>query len=195
MKELDSKYEDKEFDAIDKSLFNDLNYKYNFQYYNEGKKNEIKIEIKWERPNLFNLLEQKEISNHLNTDQNNACRAIFRNIYIDNVSQGKLSDCWLVASMAAISLHSVFLNKIFMASLSVSQLKCSKYGCYALNLCINGIWEAIIIDDKLPCRADGRPKFAQTYKYQIWGNLIEKALAKRNKTYENLEFGTLKEGI
>lgn len=196
IKELNNgiKYKDNEFDAIDQSLFNDPNCTYNFEYYNKGKSNETKIEIKWLRPNEINLLETNRISNELNKD-NILSRSIYRNTNADNLSQGELGDCWLIASLIVLFNHKDLLDKIFLASHSISQSKCLKHGCYALNLCINGIWETIIIDSRLPSRPDGCLKYVQTYKYQLWGSFIEKALAKYNRTYENLRSGTFIEGI
>lgn len=193
MKELNdvTKFEDNEFEAFDGSLFNDPKNRNNFQYYNEGKENEMKVEIKWLRPSEINFL----LMNTSNYAKDGISRAIYRNISAYHVTQGDLNDCWLVDSMIVLCNRKYILDHIFMATNSITQSKCINHGCYALTLCINGIWEAIIIDDRLPSRPDGRPKYIQTYGYELWGCLIEKALAKCNKTYENLANGTFQEGL
>ena len=48
-------------------------------------------------------------------------------------------------------------------------------------LCLNGVWEDIILDDQFPCvRTGGRyePAFNHTKSNELWVMLIEKAWAK-----------------
>ena len=72
-----------------------------------------------------------------------------------------------------------------------------------LKLCVNGLWEEVVIDDYLPCNADGQLRFCKNSpvgpegdaKGVIWGPLVEKAWAKLNGCYKKIQDGALDEGF
>ena len=64
-------------------------------------------------------------------------------------------------------------------------------GCYAVRLNCCGAWRVVVVDDYLPCGADGRPCFAQlpNSPCQFWPLLVEKAFAKLYGSYEAIQGG------
>ena len=64
-----------------------------------------------------------------------------------------------------------------------------------MRLCRDGASEAILLDDALPCTADGVLAFARGARRQLWVSLIEKAFAKMYGCYEALEGGTTDEAL
>jgi len=61
------------------------------------------------------------------------------------VNQGKLGDCWFLASAAAISEHPARIKKIF-----TNKQYPQKRGVFEVTLYIKGKPTKVVIDDKLP---------------------------------------------
>ena len=61
-------------------------------------------------------------------------------------------------------------------------------GCYLVYFFINGVKQAVILDDYLPTR-HGKPCFAHSRDSEVWVCLIEKAWAKLHGSYERAEGG------
>ncbi len=70
---------------------------------------------------------------------------MFDTIDPDDIFQGGLGDCYFLAAIASIAKKSHRLEKIFLTK------KISREGIYAVALCINGLWEDVIVDDLIPC--------------------------------------------
>jgi len=64
-------------------------------------------------------------------------------------------------------LERLFITKIYNNS-----------GLYELQLCLNGQWTRVIVDDYFPCYPNGKPIFSKSNDNQLWLLLLEKALAK-----------------
>lgn len=64
-------------------------------------------------------------------------------------------------------------------------------------LCINGIWEDVIIDDLIPCRKGRKyePVFNTTKTNELWVMLLEKAWAKVHGGYYNISAGLTREAL
>ncbi len=58
----------------------------------------------------------------------------------------------------------------------------NKAGIYMMIFYINGLEQAVIVDDHIPVR-DWQPCFATTKSGELWVILLEKAWAKINGTY------------
>ena len=54
---------------------------------------------------------------------------------------------------------------------------------------INGNATPVIVDDYLPCKADGRRAFANSWDDEIWVSILEKAWAKLHGSYARIEGG------
>jgi calpain-15 len=65
----------------------------------------------------------------------------------------------------------------------------NKAGIYMMIFFINGLEQAVIVDDYIPVR-DGKPCFASTKNGELWVILLEKAWAKIQGTYARTEAGS-----
>ena len=77
-------------------------------------------------------------------------------------------------------------------------------GCYNLRLFLDGQWQPILIDDRLPCTKDARrPEhvfdtglaFSRAANSQLWVCLLEKAYAKAHGSYHAISGGWISEGL
>lgn len=65
-------------------------------------------------------------------------------------------------------------------------------------LCINGIWEDVIIDDLFPCLpsfTSFKPAFNHTRSNELWVMILEKAWAKIHGGYGNIAAGLTREAL
>ena len=57
-------------------------------------------------------------------------------------------------------------------------------------MCLNGIWEEIVMDDLIPCtKYSKKPAFNRSKSNELWVILIEKAWAKVHGSYERIVAG------
>ena len=54
---------------------------------------------------------------------------------------------------------------------------------------INGNLTPVIVDDYIPCKADGTPAFGTGREGEIWVSILEKAWAKLHGSYARMEGG------
>jgi len=112
---------------------------------------------------------------------------LFSVIQADNISQGELGDCWLLAAIAVLADFPGHIMNLF------EETGLSPGGRYTIKLHdIRRGWEDIVIDDLIPCDRDGRPLFAQLVgdSGSVWALLLEKAFAKFVGSYEGLVGGS-----
>ena len=138
---------------------------------------------------------------------------LFGNIEPNDLTQGIVGDCWLLATLACLA---EFPNAI--ESLFCGQSECSPDGKYTIKLfdLDSRVWEHVVIDDYIPCkleddysgvprtiRPDGvtvyassplptkklKPLFAVPNGNQMWASLLEKAMAKFVGTYAQIAGG------
>lgn len=67
-------------------------------------------------------------------------------------------------------------------------------GIYVVAICIDGIWEEIIIDDWIPMSRN-EPMFNRSKTGELWVILLEKAWAKVFGGYMNIEAGLTREAL
>lgn len=134
--------------------------------------------IQWLRPKDIKTNSSEEIK-----------WSVCNNPKITDIKQGVLGNCWLIAVFALLVQKPEYRDKIILTK------EISSTGCYLVRLCINGSWKTILLDDYLPCCEETKTQmFAKTLK-QLWGPMLEKALAKVNGSYNDLESGFCREGI
>uniref|UniRef100_A0A914HVM4 Calpain-D n=1 Tax=Globodera rostochiensis TaxID=31243 RepID=A0A914HVM4_GLORO len=116
--------------------------------------------------------------------------SVFNDPQPTDIEQGLLGNCWLLSALAVISERPDILEKLFITK------EYTHHGVYEVRLCIDGIWQHILVDDFFPCQKRSRQMvFAVGRKNQLWVSLIEKALAKTYGNYAILKAGRTVEGL
>lgn len=64
----------------------------------------------------------------------------------------------------------------------------SNEGVYCIEICKNGTWREVVIDDYFPCDMN-EPVFSHAHGNELWVMLLEKAWAKLHGSYERIEAG------
>jgi calpain-15 len=167
------KFIDDGFPPCDKSLFSDEKTKEKVL----GRK--IRA-IQWLHP------EQIKVRNE---DQSFKWTVYLKNPTFHDIKQGHLGNCWFLSALAVILDRPEIIQKIL-----VTKEFCPE-GCYLVRLCHNGEWKIVMIDDLFPCDENAYLLYSKAHKRQLWVALIEKALAKLNKSYEALIAGHTIEGL
>ncbi|CAF0873883.1 unnamed protein product [Brachionus calyciflorus] len=105
-----------------------------------------------------------------------------------NAKQGQIGDCWLLSTL--ISIYAAYPEKI--TSIFINSDLIESTGIVALRLWSeeNKCWRLIILDDFLPCISNTEwlccgP--SGPLKNRFWVSLIEKAVAKQNGSFTNLD--------
>lgn len=110
----------------------------------------------------------------------------------DEICQGALGNCWLLAAAAALANQKSAINRVF------STHERNPRGKYHLRLYNNQeeAWEDLFIDDNIPCdrkiwEKDGKavPVFSKPSGEALWVLLLEKAFAKSCGSYASIEGG------
>jgi len=105
-------------------------------------------------------------------------------IEFDDIKQGSMSNCYFLSSIAAITEFPELLVALFRS------LKVSENGYYEVVLRLNGEWQVVILDDYFPCdKSTRRPHFCKPNGNELWVMLLEKAWAKINGGYFNINLG------
>uniref|UniRef100_A0A8C6LFX5 Calpain 12 n=1 Tax=Nothobranchius furzeri TaxID=105023 RepID=A0A8C6LFX5_NOTFU len=132
--------------------------------------------IKWKRP--------KEISKDA--------------VFVDettgttDICQGQLGDCWLLAALSSLTVHSQLFAKVVPPNQSLTE---PYAGIFHFTFWQYGEWVEVVVDDRLPVR-DGRLLFSYSRaRNEFWSALVEKAYAKLVGSYGSLKGGNISEGM
>ena len=104
----------------------------------------------------------------------------------DEITQGALGDCYLIASLSAVATKPQDIKDVFIQS------ERTPAGIYTVRFFIRGKPHLITIDDELLYNNDQDELFfgnPNQYHPSLWGPLLEKAWAKVDMNYENAEGG------
>lgn len=105
-------------------------------------------------------------------------------IHPNDIKQGYLGDCYLLAVMSAMC---EFPEQIYDL---LGTKEANSAGIYCIFIYINGVKKPVIIDDQFPVqKGQNSPAFCSTYDGEIWPMLIEKAFAKLHGTFVRIEGG------
>uniref|UniRef100_A0A3P9MVM8 Calpain 12 n=1 Tax=Poecilia reticulata TaxID=8081 RepID=A0A3P9MVM8_POERE len=179
------KFQNQDFDALlqeclkDKKLFADPTFPAEQKSIGMPKDPNPAKEIKWKRP--------KEIS----------ADALFveDTIGTTDICQGQLGDCWLLAALSALTVHSKLFATVVPSNQSLSD---SYAGIFHFRFWQYGEWVEVVVDDRLPVR-EGRLLFSYSRtRNEFWSALVEKAYAKSSLTAEGTHTqsgGNISEGM
>lgn len=162
-------FEDPEFPANDKSIF--------FSHAPQE-------QIVWRRP--------KDI-----------CEPDPPSLFVDgssrhDITQGKLGNCWFVASCSTLALEPSLLEKVIpdMKNQEWDVKDVGKYqGIFRFRFWRQGEWTEVVIDDLLPTVYGQLVFIHSSLKNEFWGALLEKAYAKLSGSYEALEAGNIADAL
>ena len=108
----------------------------------------------------------------------------------DDIKQGELGDCYFLVALASLAQFHERLKRVLRVR------RVNDAGIYCVSFCLTGIWEEVIVDDRIPCyKISETPIFSHNLRKGIWVALLEKAWAKLHGGYLNVEVGTLEESI
>jgi len=124
----------------------------------------------------------------IKTDNNSIYKnaVIFDNtIVAEDVCQGALGDCYLLAAFATLCERKVFIQNCFLTTTY------NPYGKYRLRFYDLKTKQFVIvtIDDYIPCDKNKKPIFTKFNGHEMWPLLLEKGYAKFKGNYHNIEKG------
>eukprot|EP01135_Chromosphaera_perkinsii_P011000 Nk52_evm34s2309 gene=Nk52_evmTU34s2309 len=179
-KETNTLFEDPEFPANDSSLW-------------YTKPEGVKAKLYWKRP--------QELVEH---------PALFTDGFDpEDVTQGNLGNCWFVASLSSLALHTQALHHIMPDGESVqwflgesvdAKANPEYQGIFRVKFYRFGQWTEVVIDDRLPAvrKANGQFRLIFTHSktdHEFWSSLLEKAYAKLAGNYHNLISGRTSDAL
>ena len=105
-------------------------------------------------------------------------------IQIDDITQGKVGDCYFIATISALAEFPKLVSQLFKTK------TLQENGCVEIALQIDGEWKIICLDDYFPCdKTTKTPIFASSKSKELWPLFLEKAWAKVNGGYANIIAG------
>ena len=158
--------------------------------FNQPSPDSFYYSLKWLRPKNFYTLVIKNGIKYA-TKETTEDYYVYKQINPEDMNQGRLGDCYLLAACGAISQYPHRLERVF-----ISGKHYNPKGLYAIAVCINGIWEEIILDDFFPVfDTNNRPAFSCSKNNSLWMMLLEKAWAKIHSGYLNISCGFTGEAL
>jgi hypothetical protein len=110
----------------------------------------------------------------------------------NDIMQGRLGDCYFLSAICAIAEWQKRVKTLFLTR------KVTPEGIFCVALCVNGMWEEVIMDDYFPVTDRGNhytPAFNRSKKDNLWVMLLEKAWAKVHGGYLNINSGLTREAL
>lgn len=113
----------------------------------------------------------------------------------NDLDQGQIGNCWVIASAAAVLNVPDYLNRVIPANQTFD--KANYAGIFHFRFWSNGEWVDVVVDDRIPVDANNNIVFCRNSvdKNEMFGSLLEKAYAKLNICYEFLVGGNPKDAL
>jgi len=134
--------------------------------YSEGNLLRKYPELTWSRPTSF---------------INSKAPVVFDNFELNTVANTPLSGCEIYSAFAAMAEFPQRLSKIF------NTIDINKYGLYSVNFTVAGVPIEIFLDDYFPSTSESQLLYSRPTGNELWFSLLEKAFAKLNGGYYDLE--------
>jgi calpain-15 len=156
----------------------------------QGERTKQYLNLMWHRPKEFYILYTENGKQFFKRETTENYK-VYDKIIPEDIIQGRLGDCYFLAACSAIAIQPKRLERIFISGKNYNEK-----GLYAVAICINGIWEEILLDDYFPCNPDTRlPAFSYSKNNSLWMMLLEKAWAKVHMGYLNITCGFTGEAL
>ena len=125
---------------------------------------------------------------------------LFKSLWeVEGIIQGATMDNkWFVSTLNIVSANRGQLDRIFFGEVDPTWVTYGFFVCkfYQDDPQSDDDWQVILVDDRIPCDANGNPVFCRHPDQRTyWGMIIEKAYAKFAGTYEAMQGGTVTQGL
>ena len=115
--------------------------------------------------------------------------AVFKQgISPSDIRQGALGNCYFLSALTCLAEVPERIERLFISK------QPNPEGLYGIEVCKNGEWLQILLDDYFPCGGpELGPAFSRSNGNELWVLLLEKAWAKIHGSYENIDGGLTKD--
>ena len=101
----------------------------------------------------------------------------------NDVGQGSLGDCYLLAAIATLSERPHRIEKVFLST------KADKRQIFGKKKKKNGMKTHVLVDNYFPLDRSGKCMFAKSFGNELWPAIAEKCYAKYHKGFMIIEGG------
>ena len=125
---------------------------------------------------------------------------LFKSLWeVEGIIQGaSMDNKWFVSTLNIVSANRGQLDRIFFGEVDPTWVTYGFYVCkfYQDDPASDDDWHVVLVDDRIPCDANGNPVFCRHPDQRTyWGMIIEKAYAKFAGCYEAMQGGTVTQGL
>ena len=150
----------------------------------------------WLRPEEFRNLQQPGESVPEAYRQPMFFKSMFE---IEGIIQGAgMDNRWFISALNIVASNRGQLDRIFFGEIDPTWVTYGFFVCkfYQDDPKSDDDWQVVVVDDRIPCDANGQPAFCRHPDPNVyWAMIIEKAYAKFAGTYEAMQGGTVVQGL
>ncbi|KAF2986663.1 hypothetical protein EK904_013445, partial [Melospiza melodia maxima] len=130
----------------------------------------------------FSFLQELQRNPHLITD----------GVSRFDIMQGEIGDCWMLAALGSLTLRKQFLENVLPKDQGFQE---DYAGIFHFRFWQYGEWVDVVIDDRLPFLNGRYLSVHPRTSNEFWPSLLEKAYAKLQGSYQNLNGGYLSDAL
>ncbi|XP_066403864.1 calpain-13-like [Molothrus aeneus] len=109
-----------------------------------------------------------------------------------DIMQGEIGDCWMLAALGSLTLRKQFLENVLPKDQGFQD---DYAGIFHFRFWQYGEWVDVVIDDRLPFLNGRYLSVHPRTSNEFWPSLLEKAYAKLQGSYQNLNGGYLSDAL